>query len=327
MTTEFDVGGRRQNQHCICLCLALFDSPRVYMAAPLPVPTEALGRYTTIIMDREDRQCPGCFQAFSYGGLARHLRSTTNPACAAAYKDRNAQFEVDSDSGAPDEDLLDLQDSPSRSHSPAPVPFQGDYFGTYDEDDLEFPIDAAQNTPIAGTAASSGHAASLDDDDLPDLDDVSEPDDDSELDDDVDDDDDDDDDISEPGWEPDRPQESALLSDHDFPMDDIARHPLPPPLSRSTAESRLRKSPVVTRFPGTSAGKVYEQNQENIYDARDKLISKVTPFAPFVSGIDWGVAKWAKTRGPTSNAVSELLSIDGVCGLNLFYLNAVLIWP
>jgi hypothetical protein len=33
---------------------------------------------------------------------------------------------------------------------------------------------------------------------------------------------------------------------------------------------------------------------------------------PFISKMDWEIARWAKLRGPGSTAFSELLSIDGV---------------
>lgn len=40
-------------------------------------------------------------------------------------------------------------------------------------------------------------------------------------------------------------------------------------------------------------------------------------WAPFTSRLDWEVAKWAKLRGTGATAVSELLSIDGVCSSSL----------
>jgi hypothetical protein len=39
-------------------------------------------------------------------------------------------------------------------------------------------------------------------------------------------------------------------------------------------------------------------------------------WAPFRSQLDWDVARWAKLRGPSSMAVSELLAIPGVCMFN-----------
>ncbi|KAJ3711350.1 hypothetical protein C8R42DRAFT_648225 [Lentinula raphanica] len=47
------------------------------------------------------------------------------------------------------------------------------------------------------------------------------------------------------------------------------------------------------------------------------------PWAPFASETDWKVALWAKTLGPSSTALSELLAIDGMAEkLGLSYRNA-----
>ncbi|KAG1884424.1 hypothetical protein F4604DRAFT_1878757 [Suillus subluteus] len=47
------------------------------------------------------------------------------------------------------------------------------------------------------------------------------------------------------------------------------------------------------------------------------------PYAPFHSQMDWEIARWAKLRGPSSTAFSDLLSIDGVSErLCLSYKNA-----
>ena len=40
--------------------------------------------------------------------------------------------------------------------------------------------------------------------------------------------------------------------------------------------------------------------------------SDANPYAPFPNRINWEIAKWAKLRGPSSTAFSELLKIDGV---------------
>ena len=37
-----------------------------------------------------------------------------------------------------------------------------------------------------------------------------------------------------------------------------------------------------------------------------------TEWAPFSTRREWEVARWAKLRGPSSTALSELLEIDGV---------------
>lgn len=38
-------------------------------------------------------------------------------------------------------------------------------------------------------------------------------------------------------------------------------------------------------------------------------------WAPFSTRTEWEIARWAKLRGPSSTALSELLKIDGVCRL------------
>jgi hypothetical protein len=42
------------------------------------------------------------------------------------------------------------------------------------------------------------------------------------------------------------------------------------------------------------------------------LANDKNPYHPFNSQIEWEVVRWAKLRGATSTAFSDLLSIDGV---------------
>ncbi|KAI0338542.1 hypothetical protein BDW22DRAFT_1409533 [Trametopsis cervina] len=73
---------------------------------------------------------------------------------------------------------------------------------------------------------------------------------------------------------------------------------------------------VVDTFPGGQAGTTV--NQE--YDATTSHKAYQTslgaddsnPYAPFISRMDWEIARWAKMRGPSSTALSELLSIEGL---------------
>ncbi|KAJ6533473.1 hypothetical protein B0H19DRAFT_1213945 [Mycena capillaripes] len=68
-------------------------------------------------------------------------------------------------------------------------------------------------------------------------------------------------------------------------------------------EARFLVKPHVTHFAERPA---YTQYSEFIPDGVNN------PWAPFTSQIDWEVAKWAKLRGSTSTAFTDLLSIDGV---------------
>ena len=83
---------------------------------------------------------------------------------------------------------------------------------------------------------------------------------------------------------------------------------------RWAAEEEFRKVPVVELFPSKAAGAPianvnavpkYESYQSDLKDLDN-------PWAPFSSQLDWEVARWAKLRGPSSTAFTELLNIHGV---------------
>ena len=92
---------------------------------------------------------------------------------------------------------------------------------------------------------------------------------------------------------------------------------------RKAIEHNLRRPIIVDHFPEKSAGAIFpqddiaEQGYSNVFGK-----SNDNPYAPFNSQIDWEVAKWAKLRGPGSNACSELLNIPGLQeALGLSYKN------
>ncbi|KAI0037998.1 hypothetical protein FA95DRAFT_1479531, partial [Auriscalpium vulgare] len=84
--------------------------------------------------------------------------------------------------------------------------------------------------------------------------------------------------------------------------------------SRAAQEQRLWEQPRVVRLPG-AAGSPVSQTTASTYDTHRTRVATEdpnNPWAPFASKMEWEVAKWAKMRGPTSTAFSELLRIDGV---------------
>jgi hypothetical protein len=101
---------------------------------------------------------------------------------------------------------------------------------------------------------------------------------------------------------------------------------LPPELSgsgRDIIENALRQQIVVDRFPLASAGAPIPNhlpihNSSQQYDTHFRL-DPSNPYAPFTSKLDWEVARWAKLRGPSSTAMSELLKVTGV-SINLFFM-------
>jgi hypothetical protein len=78
------------------------------------------------------------------------------------------------------------------------------------------------------------------------------------------------------------------------------------------ASYRLHDAPVVMQFPG-AAGKEYgigDRTEDEIYQNTVGAMGGI--YAPFSSKMEWEIAKWAKERGPSSTAFSDLMSIEGV---------------
>ncbi|KAJ3715707.1 hypothetical protein C8R42DRAFT_725514 [Lentinula raphanica] len=85
--------------------------------------------------------------------------------------------------------------------------------------------------------------------------------------------------------------------------------------------------PYVESYPDPRAGAPIGA-QANVMDENSQYYhtvpgAAVNQWAPFESEVDWKIAHWAKLRGPSSTALSELLAMDGVCEkLNLSYRSA-----
>ncbi|EIN04772.1 hypothetical protein PUNSTDRAFT_75804 [Punctularia strigosozonata HHB-11173 SS5] len=109
----------------------------------------------------------------------------------------------------------------------------------------------------------------------------------------------------------------------------------PPDLSNydaaghAAAEQNVSSSVRIDRFPGR-AGKPLQNKTTTSYEAYsdqlgDHTVARDTDadlYHPFKSRIDWEIARWAKLRGPSSTAFTELLGIDGVAEqLGLSYHN------
>ena len=87
-----------------------------------------------------------------------------------------------------------------------------------------------------------------------------------------------------------------------------------PPATPRTPDS----TQFIVKFPGT--GKIlgtqpslagYQQYADNFHAEENNL----SEWAPFSTRLEWEIARWAKLRGPSSTALSELLQIDGVSQL------------
>ncbi|KAG6835140.1 hypothetical protein H0H93_004526 [Arthromyces matolae] len=83
---------------------------------------------------------------------------------------------------------------------------------------------------------------------------------------------------------------------------------------RGGVEDRLSRDPIVVKFPLRSAGMTYPSpgSQTPNEQYRADLGNLENSYAPFSSKLDWDIAKWAKMRGPSSTAFTELMKIEGV---------------
>ncbi|KAH9049564.1 hypothetical protein EDB84DRAFT_1585594 [Lactarius hengduanensis] len=93
-------------------------------------------------------------------------------------------------------------------------------------------------------------------------------------------------------------------------------HPNDNPSSEQTSEnigprvvqtdSETSLNVIIERFPHGHPGALATQQ-----------VFRESLWTPFQSQCDWEIVHWAKTHGPTSSAVTELLAIPGVCPHNI----------
>ena len=88
---------------------------------------------------------------------------------------------------------------------------------------------------------------------------------------------------------------------------------------RQAVEDALRRHVHVEIFPSQTAGRPVG-NGQGTNTKYGSGIPQATgnPYAPFQDHFNWEIARWAKLRGPSSNALNELLSIEGVSFTRFF---------
>jgi hypothetical protein len=106
----------------------------------------------------------------------------------------------------------------------------------------------------------------------------------------------------------------------EIPGDEYAVElPLPAMLDPGWPPAQAEESGVVVinRFPFGSPGALFfgphEISPTNALNASSPAAIDGPSWAPFRSECDWKVAHWAKMRGPSSSAMTELLAIPEVC--------------
>jgi hypothetical protein len=130
-----------------------------------------------------------------------------------------------------------------------------------------------------------------------------------------------------PEQDPSRSVEVQSPAPSQKPAEPQSLAPPPPTLSTRTQPNADASDPpqlVVDRFPhGTPGAPIPEMDQgSSAYQSSQEAFG-TSIWAPFRSQCDWEIARWAKMRGPTSTALTDLLAIPEVrppppsCTLNV----------
>ncbi|KAL1698916.1 hypothetical protein EV121DRAFT_284470 [Schizophyllum commune] len=118
------------------------------------------------------------------------------------------------------------------------------------------------------------------------------------------------------------PRDTAMTEEEDVEMGDSGEdelndeedeEDLGADPERDVAEEGLRRHPIIERYPG--AGSVVRDDAASA--TNDKYARALGQGADSVYGVfghrlAWEVARWAKLRGPSSTAFTELMEIEGV---------------
>lgn len=220
------------------------------------------------------RTCSACGRDdLTVTGLSQHIAKSRDPRCHTLYSQSRSRTNNKANLVDDTEAELALD--------------EGDYNRIYNEDEFERPASAA-----------SEHAADSDEEDF-----------DEHL-------------LFEPEWEaaPLQPQadednDSDLLDDvfafEDDELEDIQQNTRQDVEARAQGQSGFVRVPYPDPRAGRSMSHGSVDHGANVaYGAH--LANDENPYHPFNSQIEWEVARWAKLRGATSTAFSDLLSIDGV---------------
>ena len=247
--------------------------------------------------------CPGCGETFMRSGLAHHIRQSNNPHCQLPRGHERSNTNIMDDvPPTPDSApaAINSYENGPLEHFQLGVDPAGDLFGDYSHfTDADFGMNDGEEQDL--------HEPFTEEDDPERLAEIQ-----------------DEEEIAlvdallaeeEQRLEPERPSQSAAsgIADEEPEQSVLPGHR--PFRLRGGEEEPLANHPEITKFSVGNAGAVYERTHRNGnqgYHRADSNADNSNPYEPFSSKLDWEIACWAKTRGPGSNALTELLSINGV---------------
>ncbi|KAI1783920.1 hypothetical protein LXA43DRAFT_976942 [Ganoderma leucocontextum] len=266
--------------------------------------------------------CRGCGSSFTNAGWSNHLSQTKDPRCIAARDEEEAMelamlagttpvasgstahapvlddFEQSGDALEPEDIDMELPDLPDCDLDSPPLCFGSDHFGTYTDNYVyHSDCDSAASRPGSPSSCLSEDSEESGDED-------------------------------EGGWEPETAVFDAIPPPppHDSrvatpPVSESPPNPLEPTHVRPDIEAETTTKTYVvpysksTRAGAPIPGAAPDRDGHTRYGEDLKTEATAAPrpiYWPFTSKLDWEVARWGKTRGPGSTALSELLEIDGV---------------
>jgi hypothetical protein len=250
--------------------------------------------------------CPGCGKPFKRSGLAHHLRQSKNPQCRSP----GARQQLDHDLGMQEilgdippipvsgPAVMDAHENEPREQFQLGVDPAGDVFGDYA--DYDFGIDAEvaeedqdMDEPSTDEDESDGLAETQEEEEIALYDALLAE--------------------EEQRLEPERPSQCPGIADQESDRDLLNLHV--PLRLRGGFEAPLSNRPEIMEFSTGNAGAVYKRNHRHGNQGYHQSVSPAdnpNPYGPFSLKLDWEIAHWAKMRGPGSNALTELLSIEGV---------------
>jgi len=78
--------------------------------------------------------------------------------------------------------------------------------------------------------------------------------------------------------------------------------------------NQIRGEAHIEVYPGRHAGAIHSNGIPTMKEF-ENMLGGLSPnsYSPFNSKTDWELAKWAKLRGPSSTAFTELMEVTGVC--------------
>ncbi|KAL1717167.1 hypothetical protein EV715DRAFT_203825 [Schizophyllum commune] len=259
--------------------------------------------------------CGGCFRPFNHRGWTQHHRQTRNPNCLKFFaRLRNAQRTSSSSASSASAHHPPAQSSapiPPAPQSPRPDPADpsheqpiladpnGDFFGDYSVDytieDLPGMDEVLEDemSSLEELIPGEGEDDEDDDESTADADELI-----ASL---------------ERAFEPERAPASADADNgmdiepdtSDEQLSDEARR------ARDRAEEQLRRRPFIVKYPGR-AGEAIAELSEQPSNTQYQHTLRSAPsevYGVFGHRLAWDVARWAKTRDISANALNELLAI------------------